>query len=280
MSKRKLIYITPILLVLFFYVQPAMYWRTAGKVLKDKDTVIKVSQVPKDIDLPFYREVNRVSWSTGFSEFYFPSDKHLKISYDDSFLFITSDIINITLIFPSSVKFLMPSENQVKSDIESSLSSVPEQNQIKKAIEKALDDPLELEIMVANTVPMTFSQIMYASKDEFQLYLSNLIGKASIKYGYEGIFFYESRYSKGIIRMGEKYRTGERVAHVSLMSGNKSMIQGLFAEVPDSYDGSVLDYLLPFIKEYRFIVNDVESDAQLITLIRQAGIQPRANGTR
>ncbi len=137
-------------------------------------------------------------------------------------------------------------------------------------------DQMAAEMTVEETQMLRLSKILFMSSDDFLLYSMRLSLKASLRWGSIEVQFFESPDAKGIVRTGDS--TKDRpFAAVFLASPDGARKVGLQMDVIGSSLNAISVSLDPILRSFRFTTDAVGDRDRIKALIREAGIQQKAD---
>jgi hypothetical protein len=148
--------------------------------------------------------------------------------------------------------------------------------QTMRYVQQMVKDPLAAEVAVEATSLLPFSKIVTMNKDEFLAYSLKLREKGSHQRGLNEVRVFETRYVKGIERIGDS-TTDRRVASVVFTSRDGTRCVGMHVGLEEGSSQDIAAVLDPILRSFRFTVKSVEDRAAVKALILHAGIQPEDN---
>lgn len=136
------------------------------------------------------------------------------------------------------------------------------------------NDQMAAEMAWEETQPLPPSRILLMTGDDFLLYSLKVVFKAGNRFGSKGVEFFQSPFTKGIVRFGET-TNDNRFAAVYFASLDDTKNVGLLLRLPNSSSASLSDYLIPILSSFRFTAEKVDDREAVKALIRGAGIPQR-----
>ena len=135
-------------------------------------------------------------------------------------------------------------------------------------------DQMAAEMAWEETQPLPPSRILLMNGDDFLLYSLQVAFKAGNRIGSKKVEFFQSPYTRGIVRVG-KNTNDTRFAAVYFASLDGTKNVGLRLTLPDPSSANLFDYLDPVLRSFRFTAERVDDREAVKALIRGAGIQQR-----
>jgi hypothetical protein len=173
-----------------------------------------------------------------------------------------------------SMVFLPPFAPCGSSNLASSGMSARANPNTLARLKEWKNDQMAAEIAWEETQPMPPSRILLMNNDDFRLYSLKVAFKAGNRFGSKGVEFFQSPFTKGIVRFGETTNDNRFVAvHFRSLDDTKSI--GLLLRVPDASSSNLSDYLDPILRSFRFTAEAVDDREMVKDLIRDAGIPQR-----
>ena len=130
------------------------------------------------------------------------------------------------------------------------------------------------EMAWEETQPLPPSRILLMNGDDFLLYSLKVAFKAGNRIGSKAVQFFQSPYTKGIVRVGENTNDSRFAAvYFASLDGTKNV--GLRVMLANSSDNNIFHYLDPILRYFRFTVETVDDREAVKAMISEAGIQQK-----
>jgi hypothetical protein len=136
------------------------------------------------------------------------------------------------------------------------------------------NDPMAAEMAWEETQPLPPSRIFLMNGNDFLLYSLRVAFKAGNRIGSKAVEFFQSPFTKGIVRFGET-TNDSRFAAVFFASPDDTKNLGVLLRLPSTSSTKLSDYLDPILRSFRFTVERVDDREAVKALIRGAGVPQR-----
>jgi hypothetical protein len=173
-----------------------------------------------------------------------------------------------------SMAFLPPYAPKKSTNLASSRISASEARANPNTLARLTEwenDQMAAEMAWEETQPLPPSRILLMTGDDFLLYSLKVAFKAGNRIGSKGVEFFQSPFTKGIVRFGET-TNDNRFAAVYFASLDDTKNVGLLLRLPSPSSRNLSDYLNPILRSFRFTAEKVDDREAVKALIRGAGI--------
>ena len=234
----------------------------------------RASIVPEQIPMDAVNLKNGHWYSLGYAEFLLPSHIALKLQSRGPrpLIYGESEVVSIWFNDIGSPK----DPNAFMPNLHSKLTDFPIPDKLRKTLQDHFRDFIDSAISVEKTVPLPFWDALKMNWNEFIVYMIKLGLKVYNPQGRNGVWIYQSKHTKGIVRIGTKIGDPYTdMIYIVLANLDQTISQTFMMSIQAGERQKLKDDLLPFLKSYRFRIDSIKTEDQIRDLIKKAGIQPK-----
>ena len=243
---------------------------------RSPDIVARIKIGPSNLDLSTITLTNMITYNIGYAEFALPSSCAVSLcSYDGTCIIGKSEAFEFSFMVPVNIL----ATNSLIHSLRSSLAKLPANHPLMREMSdsKMTDLDFSMRAEKLTTLP-TLWQLMLLDRASFADTFMRYLSKGFFPYGCDGISFYMAKETRGLVRMGQS--DCHASAHVEIEDRMRKRKAIFMIKMHDQDESNVMPLLLPFLKSFHCLGEDIPPRESLAEAIRSAGIEPQPDDVK